>query len=203
MDPIVQFVQDKFLESARLKEVVSQQQSRAILITSQIMIDCFKSGGKMLICGNGGSAADSQHFAAELIGRLKIDRHALPAIALTTDTSILTSIANDYSFDKIFQKQVEGLACKGDVFIGISTSGTSQNVIQALISAKEKELTTIALAGKDGGHLSQLADYAIIIPSFDAGRVQECHITIIHIWCELIERALFSSDMKQISDARC
>jgi D-sedoheptulose 7-phosphate isomerase len=203
MDPVVQFIQDKFTESARLKEVVSQQQSQAILITSQVMIDCFKSGGKMLICGNGGSAADSQHFAAELIGRLKIDRRALPAIALTTDTSILTSIANDYSFDKVFQKQVEGLARKGDVFIGISTSGTSQNVIQALISAKGKELTTIALTGRDGGHLSQLADYAIIIPSFDAGRVQECHITIIHIWCELIERALFSSDMKQISDARC
>jgi D-sedoheptulose 7-phosphate isomerase len=203
MSSLLHFIQDKFIESARLKELVSQQQSQNILNTAEILIECFKSGAKVLICGNGGSAADSQHFAAELIGRFKMDRNALPAIALTTDTSILTSVANDYSFEMVFQRQVEGLACKGDVFIGISTSGTSQNVIRALSTAKEKELVTIALTGKDGGPLSKLADRAIIVPSYDAGHIQECHVTIIHILCELVEKALFSSDVKQIADDHC
>ncbi len=191
MNPMLQNIENQLRESARIKEEIREKYAQTILDTAELMIDCFKNGGKLLICGNGGSAADSQHFAAEMIGRLKRNRAALPAIALTTDSSILTAVANDFSFDVIFRKQVEALGSRGDVLIGLSTSGNSSNVLQAMQAAKSKGLHTVALLGKDGGTLAAAADHAIIIPSDVSQRIQEGHITIIHIWCDLIEDAMF------------
>jgi len=187
----VENIENQLNESARIKGEIRDKYSQKILETARIMIDCLRSGSKLLICGNGGSAADSQHFAAEMIGRLKRDRDPLPAIALSTDTSILTAIGNDYSFDVVFRKQVEGLGKPGDVLIAISTSGNSGNVLQAVEAARERDITSIALVGHDGGQLAKMADHAIVVPSNVSQRIQEGHITIIHIWCDLIEDTLF------------
>ena len=157
-----------------------------------VLEEAFAKGNKLLVMGNGGSAADAQHFAAEIIGRFKLERPALPAIALTTDSSILTAIGNDYGFDAVFSRQVEGLAAHGDVVFGISTSGNSPNVKAALEKAKAKGCTTIALLGRDGGSIKELADIPLIVPSFDTPRIQEGHITIIHIICDLLEKRLFA-----------
>lgn len=150
-------------------------------------------GKKLLVMGNGGSAADAQHFAAEIIGRFKLERRALPAVALTTDTSVLTAIGNDYGFDAVFSRQVEGLGAPGDVVVGISTSGNSANVLAALAKARELGCRTIALLGRDGGTIKTVADISIIVPSSDTPRIQEGHITIIHIICDLLEKRLFSA----------
>jgi len=150
------------------------------------------AGKKLLVMGNGGSAADAQHFAAEIIGRFKLERRALPAVALTTDTSVLTAIGNDYGFDAVFSRQVEGLGAPGDVVVGISTSGNSANVLAALAKARELGCRTIALLGRDGGTIKTVADISIIVPSSDTPRIQEGHITIIHIICDLLEKRLFS-----------
>ncbi|MBN2413810.1 D-sedoheptulose 7-phosphate isomerase [candidate division KSB1 bacterium] len=184
-------MQDQLRDSARIKDVIRENFSNEILTTANQMINCFKNGGKLLICGNGGSAADAQHFAAEMVGRLNYDRGALAAVALTTDSSILTAVSNDYSFDHFFARQVEALGNRGDTLIALSTSGHSQNVLNAVYAAKEKKIQTIALSGKDGGALAELADYNITIPSHNSQRIQEGHITIIHIWCNLIEKTLF------------
>jgi D-sedoheptulose 7-phosphate isomerase len=152
----------------------------------------FTHGNKLLVMGNGGSAADAQHFAAEIVGRFKLERPALPAIALTTDSSILTAIGNDYGFDAVFARQVEGLAACGDVVVGISTSGNSPNVMAALEIARSRGCKTIALLGRDGGALRALADIPVIVPSCDTPRIQEGHITIIHIICDLLEKRLFA-----------
>lgn len=157
------------------------------LIISKIN-ECFQRGNKILIAGNGGSAADAQHFAAEIVGRYKKERKGYPAIALTTDTSIITALANDYSFDLIFARQIESLGKKGDVFFGISTSGNSKNVIEGMKKAKVLGLTTICLLGKDGGVLKDLADISIIVPSDNTPRIQEAHIMLIHIICEEVEK---------------
>jgi len=178
-------------ESARIKEMIRGRYSETILKTVDFMIACYKNGGKLLICGNGGSAADSQHFAAEMVGRLVKDRDPLPAIAMTTDTSILTAISNDYSYDVVFRKQVEALGKPGDILICMSTSGNSENLVQAILAAKEKNIHTVALLGKDGGKIATMADDAIVVSSNVSQRIQEGHITIIHIWCEIIESTLF------------
>jgi D-sedoheptulose 7-phosphate isomerase len=178
-------------ESARIKHLIRDQFSETILKTAEIMIKTLSDGGKLLICGNGGSAADSQHFAAEFIGRFLIERKPLPAIALTTDTSILTAIGNDYSYDDVFKKQVQALGSSKDVLIGLSTSGNSQNVLNAIAVAKEKGMTTIGLTGKDGGQIAAQTDWSMVVPSNLSGRIQEGHITIIHIWCDLVESTLF------------
>ena len=157
-----------------------------------LIVDCYRSGGKVMICGNGGSAADSQHIAAELIGRFKRERRSLPAIALSTDTSVLTSLANDYSFDDVFARQVEGLGCGGDILIMISTSGNSVNVLKAGCRARELGIKTIALLGGDGGKIAEHADLAMIVRSRDTARIQEGHTLIYHIICDLVEEA-FSS----------
>lgn len=149
-------------------------------------------GNKILICGNGGSAADSQHFAAELVGRFMGERKALPVIALTTDTSILTAIGNDYGFDKIFERQVEALCSKHDVLLAISTSGDSLNVVKALGKAKNIGATTIALLGNRGGGCVNMADYYYIVPSSDSARIQEVHLLIEHLICELVEMRYIS-----------
>ncbi|NOY79028.1 MAG: D-sedoheptulose 7-phosphate isomerase [Calditrichaeota bacterium] len=150
-----------------------------------------KSGGTLFLCGNGGSAADSQHLAAELVSRLRMERAAIPALALTTDTSVLTAMANDYDYTQIFSRQVEAFGKKGDILLGISTSGGSKNVIEAMKMAQEKGLYRIGLLGKDGGKLRDFVDTAIIVPSSDTQRIQEGHITIGHILCDIAEQFLF------------
>ncbi len=170
---------------------IEQQLIPVISTIGNILVDALAGGKKVLVMGNGGSAADAQHLAAEIVGRFKMDRRALPAIALTTDTSILTSIGNDYGFDMIFRRQVEALAAKGDVVIGISTSGSSENIRTALLMAGELDCRTIGLLGRDGGTIKDCVEIALTVPSHDTPRIQEGHITIIHIICDLIEQRLF------------
>ena len=155
--------------------------------SAQLCIDCLKSGGKILIFGNGGSAADAQHIAAELVGRYKTNRKGLPAIALTTDTSALTSIGNDFGYEHIFERQVEALANKGDVAIGISTSGNSINVINALKVASKLNCNTIGLSGHNGGEMNKICNINLSVPSEDTPRIQEMHIVIGHTICHLID----------------
>ena len=155
------------------------------------LTDTFRCGGKLLVMGNGGSAADSQHFAAEIVGRFKRERRGLPAVALSTDTSILTALGNDYGFEMIFRRQIEALAAPGDMVVGISTSGNSPNVQSALELARDTGCRTVALLGRDGGSIKDVCDLVLIVPCDDTPRVQEGHITIIHIVCDLVEQAMF------------
>ena len=175
-------------ENVKVMEGLSQNPSAAIEKAAVAIIDSLKAGGKVIVFGNGGSAADSQHFSAELVGRFKKERRPLAALALTTNTSTLTAVANDYSFEAVFSRQIEALAKKGDIAIGISTSGNSRNVLEGVRMAKAYALTTIALTGGNGGILKELCDISIIADSKDTARIQEAHITILHIICELIER---------------
>lgn len=175
------------LESIEVKQAALAANIEQVERTAQVLIEAFKSGHRVFFCGNGGSAADSQHIAAEFIGRFQKERKALPAIALTTDSSILTCLANDYSYDIIFSRQIEALGCQGDVLVGISTSGKSPNVIKAFEKAKEMGITTVALTGNDGGTMAAAADIAIIIPSKVTARIQETHITFFHAICEVVE----------------
>lgn len=145
---------------------------------------------KILIAGNGGSAADAQHFAAELVGRFQVNRRALPCIALTTDTSNLTAIGNDFGFREVFARQVEALGREGDAFIGISTSGNSENIISAVEEAKRQNMATIGLLGRDGGKLADMVDHAVIVPHDVTARIQEAHIFILHYWADCIERSI-------------
>ena len=171
---------------------IEQEMSLRIAEMATLLVETFTQGGKLLVMGNGGSAADAQHFVAEIVGRFKMERRALPAIALSTDTSILTAIGNDYGFDKVFPRQVEALAVAGDLVVGISTSGNSPNVQQALELAREKGCRTVALLGKDGGSIRLCCDLALVVPSDDTPRIQEGHITIIHIVCDLLEKTMFT-----------
>jgi D-sedoheptulose 7-phosphate isomerase len=157
---------------------------------STLISKAFVSGNKLMICGNGGSAADSQHIAAEMTGRFIKDRKPLPAIALTTDTSALTCIANDYSYEHVFARQVEALGHSGDILLAISTSGNSENVIRAMQVAKDLGVKTVALTGRDGGKINSLADFSIVVPSQTTARIQEAHIFIGHIICGLVEKNL-------------
>jgi D-sedoheptulose 7-phosphate isomerase len=154
------------------------------------MLQCLLGGGKLLICGNGGSASDAQHFAAEIVGRFEKDRRAYPALALSTDTSILTAVGNDYGYDEVFARQVEGLGRPGDILIGISTSGGSENVVRAVQCAHGMSMPTIGLLGKDGGVLKDLVDRSIVVENDTTARIQEAHIFILHYWAGLIERGL-------------
>ena len=176
--------------SADLKKTVAETLSSEILDAAQKIQDRLESGGKLMLMGNGGSAADAQHIAAELVGRFKKERKAMPALALTVDTSSLTAIGNDYGFDTIFERQVEALANKNDAVIGISTSGNSENIIRAVNKANSIGAFTIGLLGNDGGKLKDAVNLPIIIPSNDTARIQEVHITIGHIICEIIEEDL-------------
>ncbi len=152
--------------------------------------DTLKNGHKILLCGNGGSAADAQHVASELVGRFARERAGWPAIALTTDTSIVTALGNDYGFDRIFARQVEALAAPGDVVVGISTSGNSANVLHAMRAARERGCFTLGMTGQDGGRLKDVVDLCLCVPSDSTPRVQEAHIVVWHIVCELVEREL-------------
>lgn len=159
----------------------------------EILIETFRRGNKVLVCGNGGSAADAQHLAAEFVGRYETERVSLPAISLTTDTSALTAIGNDYGFEKIFARQVESLASEGDCLVAISTSGNSPNVIAAVMEGRRRGAKVIGLSGAGGKKLASLCDASIMVPASRTARVQEAHITICHIWCEMVDAA-FSSD---------
>ncbi|MGE4578842.1 MAG: D-sedoheptulose 7-phosphate isomerase [Desulfuromonadales bacterium] len=171
-------------------EKMVQQMVPDIRRCALTLIDAMARGNKLLVMGNGGSAADAQHMAAEFIGRFLRNRKALPAVALTTDTSILTAVGNDFGFDEVFSRQVEGLAAPGDIVLGISTSGQSPNVLKALSLARERGCTTMALAGKDGGPIAQAVDLALVVPAAHTPFIQEAHLTIIHILCDLVEEAL-------------
>ena len=181
-------IENEFAEHLKVAQTMSGLTDR-VEIATQLCINSLKNGGKILIFGNGGSAADAQHIAAEMVGRYKVERKGLPAIALTTDTSALTSIGNDYGFNHVFDRQVEALANKGDVVIGISTGGSSDNVISALKLAKEMGCKTIGFSGRDGGEMNTVCDVNLIVPAEDTPRIQEMHIVIGHTICHLIDQA--------------
>ena len=181
----------KFLhDSGDLKYQVAETLAGEILKAAHTIRDCLSNGGKLLLMGNGGSAADSQHIAAELIGRFKKERKPIPALALTVDSSTLTALGNDYGFETIFSRQVEALATPNDAIVGISTSGNSKNIILALNLARKIGSKTIGFMGNNGGDMKDCVDVSIIVPSNDTARIQEVHITIGHIICEIIEQDL-------------
>ncbi|MFH1868313.1 MAG: D-sedoheptulose 7-phosphate isomerase [Candidatus Omnitrophota bacterium] len=184
-------VKEIIRDSIRVKEAVLATMSKDIKTVANMMAAAIKKGGKIILFGNGGSAADAQHIAAELIGRFKLERQGLAAISLTTNTSIITSIANDYGYEEIFSRQLEGIALDNDLAIGISTSGNARNVITGMIEAKKLGLKTVALTGSGGGELSTIADISLVVPSDNTPRIQEAHITIGHVLCELVEQNLF------------
>jgi len=159
---------------------------------AESMVAALRGGGKILVCGNGGSASDAQHFAAELVGRFERERRAIASVALTTDTSILTAIANDYGYTRVFARQIEAIGRAGDLLLAISTSGGSASILEALATAKAGGITTVALTGRDGGPAGALADIHINVPSPSTARVQEVHRTLLHAMCELIERELYA-----------
>ena len=178
-------------DSAAVQERFFAQGARLVLDAGRRMSEALQAGGKVLVFGNGGSAADAQHLAAELVGRYLYDRPGLPALALTTDTSALTAIGNDMGYDTVFRRQVEAHGRKGDVAIGISTSGRSRNVVDALKTARERGLVTIGLTGGGGGLLRDLVDYLLDAPSTDTPRIQEVHGLVVHLLCQIVEETLF------------
>ena len=181
-------IQEIINKSIETKKNFSQKMLNDILLSANKCVSCIKNKGKILICGNGGSAADSQHFAAELISKFKLERKALPAIALTTNTSIITAISNDYEFKNIFSRQIKALGQKNDILFAISTSGNSENILEAVKQAKKQHIFTIGLTGEPGGKMKTLCDISLQVPSKNTPRIQESHILIIHIICELIEK---------------
>lgn len=184
-------IQAQLLESATVKKHTAEVCASEIAAAADIVVETYRWGRKVLLCGNGGSAADAQHIAGELVAKLGRERPALAAIALTVNSSLLTAIANDGELERVFARQVEALGQRGDVLIAISTSGNSSNVNQAAQAARAKGLHVIALTGKTGGELTGLADVSIIIPSENTQRIQEGHIAVGHILCDLVEVALF------------
>jgi len=184
-------IQKRFKESVEVKTNFLKENLTKIFEVIKLISHCFEVGNKLFFFGNGGSAADAQHLAAEFVNRYIMDRPPLPAIALTTDTSILTSISNDSSFNEVFAKQLRALGKDGDIAVGISTSGASPNILKAFEVAKEIGMKTIALTGGDGGALTKVADYSLIVPSSSTPRIQEVHILVGHILCELVEHYLF------------
>lgn len=170
-----------------LIQLIRSSQLEVIRECAELIFETFKNGKKVLIVGNGGSAADAQHIAAEFVGRYETDRIALPAIALTTDTSSLTALANDFDFDRVFTRQIDALASEGDLLIAISTSGTSSNIIAAVMSARNRGCRILGMTGSEGKKLAGLSDACLLIPSRRTARIQEAHITVAHIWCEMID----------------
>ncbi|MGC4104026.1 D-sedoheptulose 7-phosphate isomerase [Ferruginibacter sp.] len=187
-------IKDIIEASIKTKQLVLQDE--ALLHTVQncvtVIVDAFKNGNKVLFCGNGGSAADAQHLAAEFSGRFYLDRDALPAEALHCNTSYMTAVANDYSYDVIYSRLIKGIGVKGDVLVGLSTSGNSKNIVAAFEVAKEKGIITIGFTGENGGTMRSLSDHLINVPSTDTPRIQESHILLGHIICELVEAQYFA-----------
>jgi D-sedoheptulose 7-phosphate isomerase len=180
-----------FKDSSEVKARFIRNHADMLIQVVKVLVAAFKGGHKVLLFGNGGSAADAQHLAAEFVNRFLIERPPLPAIALTTDTSILTSISNDYGYADTFSKQVKALGKEGDVAIGISTSGTAANVVKAIKVAKDLGMKTVGLTGGDGGDLAKIVDFALVVDSSSTPRIQETHITIGHVLCEMVDRMLF------------
>lgn len=187
MDRMDQSILRLIKEHIDLMRVIEASIAPQIRNAAEWMIATLSNGNKIFFAGNGGSASDAQHLAAEFVGRFQRERLSLPAIALTTDTSILTAVGNDYGFHKIFSRQIEGLAGKGDLFVAISTSGNSKNVVEAVDASKKRSCRTVGLLGRDGGKLGRIVDLPIIVPSDNTARIQEVHITIGHIICALVD----------------
>jgi len=181
-------------EGLRVKEDFIKKNTSKLIHLAEHISKTFKNDRKLMICGNGGSAADAQHLAAEFVNRFQLERPPLPALALTTDTSIITSVANDYRYEEVFSKQIKALGVKGDILLAISTSGRSGNILTAIITAKEKGLYTVGLIGGDGGEMLKLVDLALVVESDQTPRVQEAHILAGHIICELVDYILFQKD---------
>src|SRR6185436_11631130 len=194
---MIERIQQIALESLEAKRAFFDSRAGLVARAAEMLIAAVRAGGKVLIFGNGGSAADAQHIAAELVNRLNYDRPPIAAIALTTDTSILTSVGNDSEFEELFERQLRALGRKGDVALAISTSGNSPNVLRAVMAARELQISTIGLAGRGGGKLSGAVDLALVVESESTQRVQETHITIGHILCELVEDALFKASAER------
>lgn len=165
-----------------------------LVAAAEYMAEAMRKGRKLMVAGNGGSAADSQHLVAEFVSRLTVDRRALPAIALTVDTSILTAIGNDYDYQNVFERQIEALGQSGDVFLALSTSGNSKNILKGLACARAMDIKTIGLSGNGGGTMGALCDYSIVVPSSVTMKIQECHIALEHIFCMLVEKRLFGME---------
>jgi D-sedoheptulose 7-phosphate isomerase len=193
MDPLTR-IRDHFAESIATKQTSAEALAESIAAGGRIMSDALLADGKILSCGNGGSAADSQHFSSELLNRFEMERPGLPAMALTTDASTVTSISNDYSYEEIFSKQVRALGKPQDVLLGISTSGNSENVIRAINAAHERGMKIVALSGRDGGRMADIfeeGDVEIRVPATRTARIQEVHLLVIHCLCDLIDTALW------------
>ncbi len=182
---------EAFEESAAVKRQFVEKNRQAIVDLATRIADSFSHGRKLLLFGNGGSAADAQHLAAEFVNRFMIERPPLPALALTTDTSIITSIGNDYDYSEIFSKQIKALGSEGDIAIGISTSGNSPNIIKAIEAAKAQGILTVGFTGKDGGKVAEMVDMLFNVESKTTARIQETHITLGHVICELVDQILF------------
>jgi D-sedoheptulose 7-phosphate isomerase len=186
-----------FDDSAQIKLQSKKTLAQPIADAAQALVACLLNDGKVLICGNGGSAADAQHFAAELVNRFEVERPGLPAIALTTDSSVLTSIANDYDYKLIFSKQVRALGMAGDVLIAISTSGNSANVMEAILAAHDRGMIVIALTGRDGGTMGTMltaADFHLCVPTQSTARIQEVHLLVLHCLCDVIDHLLLGGE---------
>lgn len=193
MENLNSYIKEHFQESILVKEQILKDENLITLIknASLDVIKAYKNGNKTLLAGNGGSAADAQHIAGEFVSRFYFDRPGIASIALTTDTSVLTAIGNDYGYENLFARQVQAQGVKGDVFIGISTSGNSKNILKALELCKQKEIISIGLSGASGGAMNELCDYCIKVPSTCTPRIQEAHILIGHIICAIVEEELF------------
>jgi D-sedoheptulose 7-phosphate isomerase len=187
-------IHKRFEETEKVKKQFLQENHPQLIAIIKLIADAIENGSKLLLFGNGGSAAEAQHLAAEFVNRFLMNRPPLPAIALNTDSSILTSIGNDYSFSEVFSKQIVALGKEGDIAIGISTSGNSANVIRAIEVAKEMGIETIALTGNDGGDLAKVANYSLIVPSSSTPCIQEVHMAVGHILCEMVEAEIFKMD---------
>ena len=187
-------VAQQLRDSARVKETLADSGAELIARMGERLIEALEAGGKVVFCGNGGSAADAQHLAAELVGRFRRERRALPALALTDNTSILTAVGNDYGYERVFVRQVEALVGEGDVVVGISTSGNSASVLAALRLARARGATCLGLSGRDGGALVGLCDLCLVVPATDTARIQEAHIAVGHVLCDLVESAFAESD---------
>ncbi len=188
MDPVIQ---DAFVDCAQIKLKFVETYEKKIDEVAQLIVRAFKAGNKVLLFGNGGSAADCQHIAAEFVNRFKIDRPPLPAVALTTDTSIITSIGNDFDFSDIFVKQIKAIGTKGDIAVAISTSGRSPNITKGLEAAAKLGIVTVLFTGGDGGPALGMADHSFVVPSKNTPRIQEVHIALGHVLCELVDNKLF------------
>lgn len=189
-------IRQHFSDSIATKQAAVESLTPVILRAAMAMADCLQDNHKMLSCGNGGSAGDAQHFSSEMLNRFEMERPGLPAVALTTDSSTLTSIANDYAYQDVFAKQVRALGQPGDILLAISTSGNSANVVRAIEAAHERDMTVVALTGRDGGEMAnRLAerDIEIRVPATSTARIQECHLVVIHCLCDLIDQQLFGT----------